>query len=103
MSHAALRPAAWSRRKTSPSSSRAWITRGERRPEPLHPAALLIDQDGSVRPPDGTPKIRHQPSDLIEAGHVPCKQDEPPRPMGGEERRLLVRERLAAATENHCL
>ena len=40
------------------------VVRPVRRPQPLHPAALLVDQDGCVGDPHEAPQFGNQPSDL---------------------------------------
>ena len=56
-----------------------------RRAEPLHPAALLVDQDRRIRIFDKAPQFANEPSNLRRRIDVALEQDEAPRPFGADE------------------
>ena len=61
-----------------------------RRPQPLHPATFLIDQDGRVGAVHGDAQLRSQSSDLRRVLDVALEQDETPRLFRAQECALPI-------------
>ena len=64
------------------------IGRPVRRPEPLHPAALLVDQDGRIGA-QFMQSFINKASDLRLIFNVSLEQDQAPRPGLAQERALI--------------
>ena len=69
-----------------------------RRPETLHPAALLVDQHRRPGVADAVAHLVGQGPHLVRAVDVAAKDDEAPRPDLGEEGLLVLRQPMPAAS-----
>ncbi len=76
------------------------VGRPVRRAHPLHPAALLVDQDRRVGPADRVAERGGQRAHLVGRADVALEQDEAPGPHVPEEGGLLRREGPAGAAED---
>ena len=70
------------------------IGRPMRRPEPLHPAALLVDQDGRIAA-EFMESFTNKISDLSLVLNVALEQDQAPRTGLAQKRALVRRQRQA--------
>ena len=75
------------------------IGRPMRRPQALHPATFLVDQNRRTRSPDGLPERCRQGRELIGRLDVAPKQDEAPGLCFGEEIAFRV---LRARARRNC-
>ncbi len=72
------------------------IFRPVRRPHPLHPAALLVDQDRGTGVADAVAQRVSQGPHLLRTVDIAPEQDEAPRPRPGEEGAFRLRQPMAA-------
>jgi len=68
-----------------------------RRPHPLDPSALLIDQDRRFGIADGGPQFVGERPHLLRRVDVSPEQDEPPRPRLGEEGPFVLAQPITGA------
>ena len=76
------------------------IVRHDRRPQPLHAAALLVDEDRRMRAADAVAQAGDQIGDFRGLADVAGKQDEAPWPLVAVEVDLVVRQGFPGAAED---